>query len=204
MAALIAIKNRYWLLILLVLLFVTRYYFNFMLKAPAMENAGRDYGITFWSFLVYNYLFGLILMLVFLMSNFLLLKGIAYLWQDLDSKKLLKSILISYCAFFIPSIISSLYFTLFNTDFHVSELGAFNRAFYLRAEYGLANYGEGSTLKSILSSINLMEFAYFAVIMVSLYFLFEEELSMKKIVPMVILVACVHFGSKTIIPLLMA
>ena len=142
-------------------------------------------------------------MFLFLFFNFLLLKGIAYLWQNLESKKLLKAILISYCVFFIPGIISSLYFTLFNADFQSGELGAFDRAFYLKAETSMDDPFASNTMDSILLSVSLMEFAYFAVMVVALQFLFED-LSMKKIVPIVLILACVHFGSKTIIPLMMA
>lgn len=203
MEALTNIKNRYWLLILPALLFLTRYHFFFWLKLPAMDRAGQEHSITFQSFLVFNYLLGVILMGLFLFFNFLLLKGIAYLWQNLESKKLLKAILISYCVFFIPGIISSLYFTLFNADFQSGELGAFNRAFYLKAETGSEDPFASNVMDSIMSSVSLMEFAYFAVMVVALQFLFED-LSMKKIVPIVLILACIHFGSKTIIPLMMA
>ena len=203
MEALTNLKNRYWLLILPALLFLTRYHYYFGLKIPALERAGREHSMTFQTFLVYNYLLGVILMFLFLFFNFLLLKGIAYLWQNLESKKLLKAILISYCVFFIPGIISSLYFTLFNADFQSSELVAFNRAFYLKAETGMEDLFDSNVTNTILSSVSLMEFAYFAVMVVALQFLFED-LSMKKIVVMVLILACVHFGSKTIIPLMMA
>ena len=203
MEALTNLKNRYWLLILPALLFLTRYHYHFGLRIPALEDAGREQPMTFQSFVVYNYLLGVVIMFLFLFFNFLLLKGIAYLWQNLESKKLLKAILISYCVFFIPGIISSLYFTLFNADFQSFELGAFNRAFYLRTENGTDDYFEGNVTNTILSSVSLMEFAYFAVMVVALQFLFEN-LSMKKIVPIVLILACVHFGSKTIIPLMMA
>ena len=202
MEALTNIKNRYWLLILPVLLFLTRYHFHFWLRIPAMDRAGQEHSITFQSFLVYNYLLGVILMFLFLFFNFLLLKGISYLWQNLESKKLLKAILISYCVFFIPGIISRLYFTLFNADFQSGELGAFDRAFYLKAETDMDDPFASNAMDSILLSVSLMEFAYFAVMVVALQFLFED-LSMKKIVPIVLILACVHFGSKTIIPLMM-
>lgn len=78
---------------------------------------------------------------------------------------------------------------------------AFRRAFYLRAETGVENMFESNALNIILSSVSLMEFAYFAVMVVVLQLLFEE-LSMKKIVPMVLILAAVHFASKTIIPLM--
>lgn len=203
MEVLTNLKNRYWLLILPVLLFLTRYHFYFGLRIPALERAGREHPMTFQSFLVFNYLLGVILMFLFLFFNFLLLKGIAYLWQNLESKKLLKAILISYCVFFIPGIISSLYFTLINADFQSSELGAFDRAFYLKAETGMEDLFDSNVTNTILSSVSLMEFAYFAVMVVALQFLFED-LSMKKIVPIVLILACVHFGSKMIIPLMMA
>lgn len=203
MEALTNLKNRYWLLILPALLFLTRYHFHFGLKLPALERAGREHSMTFQSFLVFNYLLGVIFMFLFLFFNFLLLKGIAYLWQNLEGKKLLKAILISYCVFFIPGIISSLYFTLFNADFQSSELSAFNRAFYLKAETGMEDLFDSNVTNTILSSVSLMEFAYFAVMVVVLQFLFED-LSMKKIIPIVLILACIHFGSKTIIPLMLA
>ncbi len=203
MEALTNLKNRYWLLILPALLFLTRYHYHFGLRIPALERAGREHPMTFQSFVVFNYLLGVILMFLFLFFNFLLLKGISYLWQNLESKKLLKAILISYCVFFIPGIISSLYFTLFNIDFQSSELGAFNRAFYLKAETGMEDLFDSNVTNTILSSVSLMEFAYFAVMVVALQFLFED-LSMKKIIPIVLILTCVHFGSKTIIPLMMA
>ena len=203
METLTSLKNRYWLLILPVLLFLTRYHYHFGLKISALENAGREPSRTFQSFLVYNYLLGVILMFLFLFFNFLLLKGISYLWQNLESKKLLKAILISYCVFFIPGIISSLYFTLINADFQSSELNAFDRAFYLKAETSMDDPFASNAMDSILLSVSLMEFAYFAVMVVALQFLFED-LSIKKIIPIVLILACVHFGSKTIIPLMMA
>lgn len=202
METLTAIKNRYWLLILPALLFLTSYYSMFILRLPAAENAGQERHITFSSFLIYNYLLHVVLMFLFLFFNFLLLKGITYMWQDLNSKKVFKAISISYLVFFIPSIISSLYFTLFDTDFHPSEVNEFGRAFYLRTANGIGEQQlESNVMNSFLSSVNLMEFAYFAVMIVVLQLLFEE-LPMKKIVPMVLILACVHFASKTILPLM--
>lgn len=201
MEVLIRIKNRYWLLILIVLLFLSRYYFEFVLKIANLEERGQDHNITFQTFFIYNYLLGLTGMLLFLFFNFLLLKGIAYMWQNLESKKIFKAILVSYGVFFIPNIISFLYFNLLNTNFHFSEIKTFRRAFYLRAETGGEDLFESNAMNSILSSVSLMEFAYFAVMIVVLQLLFEE-LSMKKIVPMVLILAAVHFASKTILPLM--
>jgi hypothetical protein len=202
MDGLLSIKNRYWLFIILpILLFVTRYYLYFVLRAPALENEGIENVVTFQSFLIYNYLLGAGLMFLFLFTFFLLSKGIVYLWHDLDNKKLLKIILISYCVFFIPDIASSIYFTIFHPEFRVGELKEFRRNFYLESEMNPYELGD-DVLKIILSSVGFMDFAFFLSIVVLFHLLFEE-ISTKQISSIAFILAIIYFSFKVALPLLM-
>lgn len=201
MDRLLAIKNRYWVMILPLMLFLTRYYLYFVLREPILDKEGLESEITFQSFLVFNFFLGVFVMFFFLFSFFLLMKGVTYLWQDIDSKKLLKALLISYCLFFIPNIAQIIYFTFFDTNFQLADLKEFNRFFYLERESNPFELGS-DVFKIILSTVNVTDFIFFISIYVLLHLLFEE-LKTNSIIAIVFILAIVYFSCIMMIPLLM-
>jgi hypothetical protein len=202
MKGLFAIKTRYWLFLILPLwLFLTRYFGHFQIRARALEQEGIERPGDFQAFFIYNYLLAVLIMFLFLSVFFLLFKGITYLWQEIDSKKILKMVAISYCVFFIPDTVKSIYFNFFNPDFQRGEVKAFREAFYLGKQPD--PFGESlTTLETILGSVHLMDFAFFIVLFVCFYHLFED-LAVSTITAMVVILAVFYFGFKLVIPLMM-
>ena len=202
MKGLFAIKNRYWLfLILPLLLFLTRYFGFFQLKAKSLERDGVEHPADFQAFFIYNYLLAVFIMFLFLLVFFFLFKGLTYLWQEIDSKKILKMLAISYCVFIIPDIVKAIYFTFFNPEFQKGELNLFREAFYLGEQPD--PFGESSTaLETIFGSVHLMDFAFFIAVFVCFYQLFED-LAVSTITAMVVSLAVFYFGFKLLIPLMM-
>lgn len=202
MKGLFAIKNRYWLFLILPLwLFLTRYFGHFQIRAKSLEREGIDNQGDFPAFFIYNYLPALVILFLFLVVFFFLFKGITYLWQEIDSKKILKMLAISYCVFFIPDTVKSIYFNFFNPDFQKGELKVFREAFYLGEQPD--PFGEsGTTLETILGSVHLMDFAFFIALFVCFYQFFED-LAVSTITAMVIILAVFYFGFKLAIPLMM-
>lgn len=202
MKGLFAIKTRYWLfLILPLLLFLTRYYGFFQLRARVYERDGIEFQGDFQTFFIFNYLLAVFIMFLFLLVFFFLFKGITYLWQEIDSKKIIKILAISYCVFFIPDIVKCIYFTFFNPDFQRGELKVFREAFYLGEEPD--PFGEsGTVFETILGSVHLMDFAFFIAVFVCLYQHFED-LAVSSITAIVVILAVFYFGFKLAIPLLM-
>lgn len=161
MDRILSIKNRYWMAVILpLILFLVRYYLYFQLREPAVQKEGLNNVITFKSFFVYNYLLGVAIMFVFLLLFFLLLKGISFLWQDFDNRKLLKIVLVSYLAFFIPEITQDLYFTFVQPDFSVAELHAFSKGFHLD-QLLLSDETANETLRLILRNLDITDFIFF-------------------------------------------
>lgn len=195
MSWIFAIKNRYFILIILpLLLFSTRYYLYFVLRIPVLEREGIESNMTFQSFLLYNYFLGLLLMFIFLLFYFLILKGITFLWGDYSNKKILKILLVSYCLYFIPDLIRIFYFSLFHTNFQLEELRSFSRLFYLEPEFNISELGE-NVGKIIMSRINSMDFVFFLSVFTGFHYLFEN-ISVKIITSFTFILAIIHFGLK--------
>lgn len=201
MDAVLSLKNRYWVLIILpVLLFLPRYYIYFVLRAPILEDEGIEDTITFQSFFIYNYILGVIIMFLFLFVFFLLLKGTSFLWSDMDNKKLLKTLLVSYCVFFIPDIATSINFTIFQAQYRIGEIKEFRRGFFLERETNVYEL-DGNTWRTILASIGYMDLAFFALIAIILHLLFDD-LSPGTILTITLILAAIFFSFKVALPLL--
>lgn len=201
MDALLSLKNRYWILIILpVLLFLPRYYIYFVLRAPVLADEGIDDFITFKSFLIYNYCLGVIIMFLFLFVYFLLLKGTSFLWRDMDNKKLLKTLSVSYCVFFIPDVATSINFTIFQTQYRIVEIKEFRRGFFLEKEANVYEL-DGNTWRTIFASIGYMDLAFFVVIAIVLHLLFDD-LSPGTILTITLILAAIYFSFKVALPLL--
>lgn len=202
MDALLSLKNRYWILIILpVLFFLPRYYIYFVLRAPVLADEGIEDTITFKSFFIYNYTLGIVIMFLFLFVFFLMLKGISFLWSDMDNKKLLKTLVVSYCVFFIPDTAVAINFTIFQSEYKVSELKEFRRGFFLERETNPFEL-DGDTWRTILVSVSYMDLVFFVVIAIILHLLFEY-LSPGTILTITLILAAIYFSFKVALPLLM-
>lgn len=202
MKGLFAIKTRYWLFLILPLwLFLTRYFGHFQIRVKSLERDGIETQGDFPIFFIYNYLLALVILFLFLLVFFFLFKGLTYLWQEIDSKKILKMLSISYCVFFIPDTVISIYFNFFNPDYQKGAVKVFREAFYLGEQRD--PFDESRTvLETILGAVHLMDFAFFIVLFACFYQLFED-LAVSTITAMVVILAVFYFGFKLAIPLMM-
>ncbi len=202
METILQIKNRYWLfLILPALMFSTRYILYFWLRAPMLKEEDITNNVTFSSFMVYNCMLGIGIMLLYVFMFFVLLKGISYLWADLDNRKLLKIILIAYCAFFVPDIVRVIYFSFFHADFALGEMKDFNRVFYLEQESNTFELGD-DVFRIILSSISYFDLIFFVVVFLLSDYVFDT-ISTRSLAIISFLMAIVYFSITIAMTLMM-
>jgi hypothetical protein len=193
--------NNYWLLFLLCLcLFASRFY-QYASSRLQSEDENLRQSFNFGTFLVYNYFLALILMLLFIGGFFLVFKALAYFWKGVQNGQLMQVLLLSYLVFFVPTVLKSIYFSVFKPQASSSERRAFSRMFYLEQE---SNFFELSDLwLRMLSGISYIDFVFFIVLFLLCSQRFETVRT-STLVFSILALALVYFGSGVIGVLMMA